>query len=179
MHKDPSLFQNKELAFDVNGDQNIWYYEMLEVGYNYRITDIQCALGLSQLSKNDNSVKKRRSIASRYNTKFRDNPYITTPKEQSNVKHAYHLYTVLIDFNKLGKTRNIVMGELRDLKIGTQVLYIPVHLQPYYANKYRYKMGDFPYSESYYANCLSIPMFHGLESEEVEYVIKCVNSVIA
>jgi len=179
MHKDPALFQNKTLAFDANGDQNIWYYEMFEVGHNYRITDIQCALGSSQLSKNDNSVKKRRSIASRYNAQFRNNPYITTPKEQSNVKHAYHLYTVLIDFEKLGKTRNTVMGELRDLKIGTQVLYIPVHLQPYYANKYRYKMGDFPYSENYYAHCLSIPMFHGLESEEVEYVIKCVNSVIA
>ena len=85
MHKDPALFQNKLLAFDANGDQNIWYYEMCDVGYNYRITDIQCALGLSQLSKNDNSVKKRRSIASRYNTKFRDNPYITTPKEQSKM----------------------------------------------------------------------------------------------
>ena len=71
------------------------------------------------------------------------------------------------------------MKELRNLKIGTQVLYIPVHLQPYYSNKYGYKMGDYPSSEYYYAHCLSIPMFHGLESEEVEYVIECINNIIA
>ena len=179
MHKDPNLFINKSLAFEKNGDQNIWYYEMLEVGHNYRITDIQCALGLSQLKKNDESVKKRRAFASRYNSQFRDNPYITTPTEQSNVKHAYHLFTILVDFDKMGKTRNTVMGELRDLKIGTQVLYIPIHLQPYYAKKYGHKLGDFNSSESYYTHCLSIPMFHGLKSEEVEYVIECVNRVIA
>lgn len=178
MHKDPTMFCNKELAFDNDGKQNLWYYEMLEVGQNYRITDIQCALGLSQLRKNDTFVEKRKEIALLYNKRFKNNSLITTPIEKSNVHHAYHLYTILIDFEKLGKSRNIVINELRDFNIGTQVLYIPVHLQPYYAKKYGYKMGDFPQSEDYYNRCLSIPMFPGLESHEVEYVIDCINKVI-
>ena len=179
MHKDPDMFYNKELAFDINGEQNLWYYEMPEVGQNYRITDIQCALGLSQLKRNDNSVQKRRKIADRYNELFHENKYIQNPIEKKDAKHAYHLYTILIDFDSLGKTRNTVMKELRDLKVGTQVLYIPVHLQPYYANKYGYKWGDFPQSEDYYNHCLSIPMFHGLKFHELEYVADCINKVIS
>ena len=179
MHKDPSLFQNKELAYAPDGELNMWYYEMFEVGYNYRITDIQCALGLSQLKKNDKGIEKRRLIASKYNEAFCENKLIQTPIEKHNVKHAYHLYTISVDFEELGKSRNAVMKELRDFKIGTQVLYIPVHLQPYYAKKYSYKWGDFPASEDYYNQCLSIPMFHGLETHEVEYVIDCIKKVIA
>jgi UDP-4-amino-4,6-dideoxy-N-acetyl-beta-L-altrosamine transaminase len=178
MHKDPSLYQNKELAYDPDGELNMWYYEMFEVGHNYRITDIQCALGLSQLKKNDKGVDKRRLIASQYNEAFRDNMFIKTPIEKTNVKHAYHLYTILVDFDELGKSRNAVMKELRDQKIGTQVLYIPVHLQPYYANKYGTKWGDFPMAEDYYDHCLSIPMFPGLEANEVQHVIDCINKVI-
>ena len=179
MHKEAALFKNRELAFDSNGEQNMWYYEMAEVGYNYRITDLQCALGLSQLTRNDNSIVKRRLIADEYNKAFKENELIRTPSEKPYVNHAYHLYTILIDFDSLRKTRNKAMKELKQLGVGTQVLYIPIHLQPFYANKYGSQFGDFPVSEDYYKHCLSIPMFQGLESNEVEYVIECIDKVLS
>ena len=93
--------------------------------------------------------------------------------------HTYHLYTILVDFKKLGKSRNQVMNELRKFNIGTQVLYIPVHFHPYYANKYGYAPGDFPNSENYYKKCLSIPIFPGIKNSEINYVINKVNSIIS
>ena len=97
---------------------------------------------------------------------------IQTPEVSNDVKHAYHLYTILINFKKLKKTKNEVMMNLKRLNIGTQVLYIPVHLQPYYKKKYKYKFGDFPKSEKFYDNCLSIPIFYGMKKNEVNFVIK-------
>ena len=179
MHKDLGDFINRELAFDNDGSPNLWYYEMPEVGHNYRITDIQCALGLSQLRKSDKFIEKRREIARKYNDNFRENQLISVPFENENSTHAYHLYTILVDFDKLGKSRNKVMKELLEFKIGTQVLYIPVHLQPYYAKKYGYRLRDFPVSEDYYNHCLSIPMFPSLTNAEVDYVIETANAVIS
>jgi UDP-4-amino-4,6-dideoxy-N-acetyl-beta-L-altrosamine transaminase len=181
MHKDSGDFINRELAFDNDEDEspNLWYYEMPEVGHNYRITDIQCALGLSQLRKNDKFIENRREIARKYNGNFRESQLITIPFESEDSTHAYHLYTILVDFDKLGKSRNKVMKELLEFKIGTQVLYIPVHLQPYYAKKYGYRLGDFPVSEDYYNHCLSIPIFPSLTNAEVDYVIETVNAVIS
>jgi dTDP-4-amino-4,6-dideoxygalactose transaminase len=108
------------------------------------------------------------------------NKFIITPFENKNhVIHAYHLYTILVDFNKLGKSRNQVMNELKKFNIGSQVLYIPVHFQPYYSNKYGYKYNSFPNSEYYYKKCLSIPIFPGIKSKEINYVINKVNSIIS
>ena len=104
-----------------------------------------------------------RKIAKIYNLGFAKNELITTPVELSEVAHAYHLYTILVDFKKLRKSRNRVMQELMDNNIGTQVLYIPVHLQPYYSQKYGFKKGDFPAAEKYYQTCLSIPIFPNLK----------------
>ena len=179
MHKDSEDFINKKLAFDKEGSPNLWYYEMPEIGHNYRITDIQCALGISQLKKNDNFIHSRRKIAEEYNKGFKANTLITTPFENEGTKHVFHLYTILIDFNKLGKNRSEVMQELRDVNIGSQVLYIPVHLQPFYAQKYGFKLGDFKISETYYQGCLSIPMFPALSNLEVEYIIDTINTVIS
>jgi len=179
MHKKSEMFINRELAFDMDGEQNTWYYEMAEVGHNYRITDIQCALGVSQIEKIDQFVHRRRSIAEMYNEGFTDNYLIRTPYEKNGVKSAYHLYVLQIDFESLGKSRNQVMQELRDVGIGSQVLYIPVHLQPYYSDKYGYKLGDFPEAEDYYFHCLSIPMFPGLTDQEVAYVIEHVNRIVS
>jgi len=170
MHKNADKFVNKNLAYDEKKEPNMWYYEMNEVSHNYRITDIQCALGLSQLKKIDKFVERRRKIAEYYNSRFSEISIVTTPVEKEYVKSSYHLYTLQIDFEKLGRSRNSVMKELRENKIGSQVLYIPVHLQPYYAQKYGYKQGDFPNSENYYKNCLSIPMFPDLSDVEIEYV---------
>ncbi len=180
IHKISKDFINKNLAFDKDGSPNSWYYEMNNLGFNYRITDIQCALGESQLKKVDKFIKARRRIAKIYNKGFKKNKLIKIPfEEKNNVMHTYHLYTILIDFKKLGKSRNKVMNELKMFNIGTQVLYIPVHYQPYYSKKYGYKSGSFPNSEDYYNKCLSIPIFPGIKNKEINHVIKKVNSIIS
>lgn len=178
IHKNSKEFSNKSMAFDKNGKKNIWYYEMSELGYNYRITDIQAALGKSQLKKINKFFKARNKIAKLYNKGFSKNSLIQTPEVSNDVKHAYHLYTILINFKKLKKTKNEVMMNLKRLNIGTQVLYIPVHLQPYYKKKYKYKFGDFPKSEKFYDNCLSIPIFYGMKKKEVNFVIKKINDIV-
>jgi len=179
IHKNSNLFVNKEMAFDNNKNVNVWYYEISKLGLNYRITDIQSVLGESQLKKIDKFIGMRRKIAKIYNIGFAKNNLITTPLESSNVMHAYHLYTILIDFEKLSKTRNQVMQELKAENIGTQVLYIPVHLQPYYSKKYGFKKGDFPTAEKYYQSCLSIPIFPHLKKYEVNHVINKINLIIS
>ena len=178
IHKNSNEFSNKSMAFDNNGKPNMWYYEMSALGYNYRITDIQAALGNSQLKKINKFYKTRNEIAKIYNKGFSKNPLISTPKVFKDVKHAYHLYTIIIDFKKLKKTRNEVMLSLKKFNIGTQVLYIPVHLQPYYKKKYNYKLGDFPKAENYYKNCLSIPIFYGMKKKEINLVINKINNII-
>jgi UDP-4-amino-4,6-dideoxy-N-acetyl-beta-L-altrosamine transaminase len=178
IHKNTDSFINHQLAFERDGETNPWYYEMSNLGYNYRITDIQCALGISQLKKIETFVCRRRAIAGRYNEAFRKIAVANCPTELPGVKHSYHLYTLQIDFSELGKSRNQVMRELRDNNIGSQVLYIPVHLQPYYAKKYGYRVGDFPISEAYYDRCLSIPLFPDMTDVEVGRVIQGVKSVL-
>ncbi len=178
IHKNEGDFFNKDMAFDEIGNVNQWYYEMSDLGYNYRITDIQAALGNSQLKKIDKFIKERRKIAKAYDFGFLKNKFIKIPKVNKNIEHAYHLYTLLVDFKKINKSRNEIMKKLKDLNIGTQVLYIPVHLQPYYSKKYNYKKGDFPNSEAYYESCLSIPIFPGIKKKEINHVIKEINNLI-
>ncbi len=178
IHKNSKEFENRNMGFDKFGNSNLWYYEMSDLGYNYRITDIQAALGNSQLKKVDKFINQRRKIAKIYDKGFSKNKLITTPKTKPNIKHAYHLYTLMIDFQKLKKTRNELMLELKKFNIGTQVLYIPVHLQPYYSKKYGFKIGDFPSAERYYNNCLSIPIFAELKKKEVEFIIEKINSLV-
>ena len=178
IHKNSKQFHNKKLAFDTNKKANRWYYEMSKLGYNYRITDIQAALGISQLKKINTFQKNRITIAKKYNKSFKKIDYLETPITKNNVNHAYHLYTLKIDFKKLRKTKNELMEELAKLSIGTQVLYIPVFLQPYYKKKYNYKMKNFPNSMSYYNKALSIPIFSDLSLQEQNYIIKKIISLI-
>lgn len=178
IHKNKENFINKNLGFDENKDQNIWYYEMQELGFNYRMTDIQAALGNSQLKKLNNFTKERSKIAKAYNKGFKTNKLIHVPRVSKDVKHAYHLYTILINFRKLKKSRNKVMKELRKFNIGSQVLYIPVHLQPYYKQKYNYKNREFPNAEKYYRDCLSIPIFPGIKKREIDFIINKINEII-
>jgi UDP-4-amino-4,6-dideoxy-N-acetyl-beta-L-altrosamine transaminase len=184
--KNPAKFINKDLAYSPSenfltepsshsSNVNPWYYEMQELGFNYRITDIQCALGLTQLKKLDIFVEKRRSIAAKYDEAFKDIEWIKTPVEPEASHSTYHLYVVQIDFNKLGKNRSQVMTILKEKGVGTQVHYIPVHLQPYYGNKFGYKEGDYPTAEQYYKRCLSLPIFPLLSDGEIDMII---NSVI-
>jgi len=179
VHKDPKRFVNEYLAFDEEGQQNPWYYEMRDLGYNYRMTGLQAALGLSQLDKLDDFIKRRRYIASRYNKELARIEGVTLPVEKTKVKHGYHLYTLLIDFDLIGKSRRQVMEELRERNVGTQVLYIPVHLQPYFYEKYGHRPGEYPIAENYYSKCLSIPIFPSMTDDEIEVVIASVCDVLA
>ena len=177
--KNPKNFINKRQSLDNKGNVNRWYYEMLNLGYNYRLTDIQAALGHSQLKKIDKFTQERIKIAKRYDAAFKNNNLISILDITSNTKHAYHLYTLLINFKGIGKSRNEVMKELADFNIGTQVLYIPIYHQPYYKIKYKFKSKDFKNSESYYQNALSIPIFPGLKKSEQNFIISKINDIVS
>jgi UDP-4-amino-4,6-dideoxy-N-acetyl-beta-L-altrosamine transaminase len=153
-----------------------WYYEMAEVGYNYRITDLQCALGLSQLKKLNRFVARRKQIVDAYNAAFASLLHATTPYAPTSAT-AWHLYVLQIDFAALGKTRTQVMSELRKRGVGTQVHYIPVHLQPYYRDKYGYGPGKCLVAEAYYQRCLSLPLYPAMTDVDVERVIQAVKEV--
>jgi len=174
--KDQRKFYNKKNAFDKK-IVNRWYYEMIDLGYNFRLTDIQSALGLSQLKRLNEFTFKRNKIAKKYNEAFKNNKNITIPKIKENIDHAYHLYTLLFNFKKIGKTRNEIMTELFNHKIGSQVLYIPIYKQPYYERKYKFKTKNFKNSEHYYNHALSIPIFPDLKAKEQNYIIDLINKI--
>lgn len=151
-----------------------WYYEMHEVGFNYRITDFQCALGINQLKKLDRFLLERRGIAQYYNEAFKNIDAIQIPKIAKGVKHAYHLYPLLVDFKKLTIDKLTLYNNLKNDRVVFQVHYIPVHLQPYYKNRYGFKMGDFPIAENFYDSEISIPIFPGLKKTDLNYISKTI-----
>ena len=142
-----------------------WYYEMQDLGYNYRLTDFQAALGVSQLKRASSNLAKRQEIARRYNAAFAEIDGIRTPFLSPSAYHAYHLYVIQVA-DRLG-----LYNYLREHKIYAQVHYVPLHLMPYYS-QFGYRKGDFPVVEDYYEHCLSLPMFPTLSEEEQQYVIK-------
>ena len=144
-------------------DDGVWYYEMQELGYNYRLTDMQAALGISQLKRADEGLKRRKRIAAEYQKAFEKVPFI---KGQSGVVegHAYHLYVVEIE------DRKGLINYLREQNIFAQVHYIPVHIMPYY-RQFGWKEGDIPNAEKYYSKCLSLPIYPSLTEEEQKFVI--------
>ena len=148
-----------------------WYYEMLELGYNYRITDFQAALGISQLKRARHNVEIRRELVRRYNEAFKGIDGIKTPFEGENVYHAYHLYIIQVE------DRKGLYEFLRANKVYAQVLYYPLNLMPYY-KQFGNKEGDLPVVEAYYRHCLALPMFPTLTAEEQEYVIAKVKEFI-
>jgi dTDP-4-amino-4,6-dideoxygalactose transaminase len=167
-------FVNSDMAFSENGVPNPWYYEMSHPGLNYRLTDIQAALGLSQLKRLPESLQRRREIADLYRQLiariFTDNE-VTPLKLRPRVTHAYHLFVVRIDFDRLGVSRAVVMNRLRAQGVGTQVHYIPVHLQPYYRLVSPTDPWNFQGAEDYYATALSLPMYPELTDSDVERVV--------
>ena len=167
-------------------ERGLWFYEMHELGFNYRITDFQCALGLSQLKKLDRLITRRAEIVTQYNSAFAGLTSVICPPTSdlrplssapTLALPAWHLYVLQIDFAKLGKTRTQVMKELRDRGVGTQVHYIPVHLQPYYRNKYSYAPGKCPVAEAYYQRCLSLPLYPSMSDSDIHQVIQAVKAV--
>lgn len=164
---EPTLAAGQE-----SGIYPAWYMEMQELGYNYRLTDIQAALGLSQLARAEEGLQKRREIALRYDIAFEDcSPVKSQLNELKNHAsgHAYHLYVAQVE-DRLG-----LYNFLRENKIYCQIHYIPTHLMPYY-QKQGWKPGDFPIAETYYKRCISLPMYPALTLDEQQFVIDKIKS---
>jgi UDP-4-amino-4,6-dideoxy-N-acetyl-beta-L-altrosamine transaminase len=171
--RDVDQFENSsELAAGIDSETfPAWYMEMQMLGYNYRLTDFQAALGISQLTRAEQGLTRRIQIAEEYEKSFRNKPYI---KGQSGViqGHAYHLYVIEIE-NRLG-----LYNFLKEKKIFAQIHYIPCHLMPYY-QQFGWKAGDMPAAESYYKGCISLPMFSSLKTEEQKFVIDSIENFFA
>jgi len=169
--KDYTMYTNSvDFACGIENAKSFpsWYMEMQKLGYNYRLTDLQAALGLSQLKRADEGIARRREIATAYENAFKDKGFV---KGQSGFVHghAYHLYVIEVE-DRLG-----LYNYLRNNKVYTQIHYIPCHLMPYYRNL-GWQVGDLVNSESYYRKCLSLPMFPTLENDEVNFVIQTINN---
>ena len=154
-----------------------WFYEMNMLGFNYRLTDIQCALGISQLKHVPQWTARRQQIAQRYDKAFAAIKGVTPLAKRSDVSHAYHLYVVLID--GLKASRDEVFNALRAEGIGVNVHYIPVHLHPYYRENFGTKKGQFPNAEKAYEQMLSLPIFAGMSDSDAEDTVKAMEKVCA
>lgn len=173
------MFRNHGITKDKSRlkkkDEGSWYYEMQELGFNYRITDFQCAMALSQLKRVDSFIKRRNEIAAKYKKAFNGIPWISIL--ESDTKSAHHLFVIRIDFKSIKKSKEEVVRQLTDLGIGTQVHYIPVHLQPYYQKRFGYRRGDYPKAEKYYDEALSIPLFPSMNDRDISRVISAVKGI--
>ncbi len=148
-----------------------WYFEMQILGMNYRLTDLQCALGISQLNKIDNFVSRRQEIAARYNESFKNLDTIDLlEKDSDEIKSAHHLYVVLLKEN-LARHRSEIVRRLREEGVGAQIHHIPVHLHPYY-QALGYKRGSLPVAENFYERVISLPLYPTLDRSQQDFVIK-------
>ena len=170
--------------FPVFAERGPWYYEMQDLGYNFRITDIQCALGRTQLKRLPAFISRRQEIAAQYSEAFADLDWLSPPAfdaqpptlDSSGFNFSLsdlslHLYTVQINFPRLGKTRTEVIQGLRNQGVGSQVLYIPVYLQPWYRRTFGYESGKCPNAEAFYARALSLPLYPSMTDQDVQKVI--------
>ncbi len=155
-----------------------WEYQMVCLGMNYRLTDFQSALGLSQLRKLQGWVTRRQAIASQYDNALATIPGIQPVPARSGVSHAYHLYVIQVEQEACGVDRATMFSVLRDQGIGVQVHYIPVHLQPFYREQFGTEPGLCPHAEAAYENILSLPIYPVLKNEEVDQVIGAVQGIV-
>lgn len=153
-----------------------WYYQQIDLGFNYRMTELQAGLGVSQMKRLEQFVAKRHQIAKRYNELFANLP-VVLPYQLENTYSGLHLYVIRLKLDKLKKTREQIFNELREREIGVNVHYIPVHTQPYYQNL-GFKQGDFPNAEQYYAEAISLPMYPDLTEEQIQYIYTALKEVL-
>lgn len=172
------LFRNHGIERDARARQaeGAWFYEMTALGYNYRLPDLNCALGLAQLARLRANVDRRRAIAARYGDALSGLAHLTLPIAALDVDHAWHLYPIRV---LPPVDREEVYRALRAEGLGVNVHYIPVHLHPYYRERFGYRGGEFPIAEAAYRQLISLPMFHGMSDEDVDDVTTAVAKVMA
>ncbi len=154
----------------------VWYYQQVELGFNYRITELQAALGMSQMQRLEEFVAKRHQLQKRYDQQLKDLP-IVLPHQSTDSYSSLHLYPIQLELEKISLTHAQVFDELREQGLGVNLHYIPVHTQPYYQNM-GFKPGDFPQAESYYKRAISIPLYQGLSFEQQDKVVSTLKKVL-
>ena len=173
-------FRNHGISSDARQRQSAgqWHYEMVLLGFNYRLADIVCALGIQQLKKLEPNLSRRREIAAMYDAEFRHLPGVIPPVVKPEINPAWHLYPIRLDLEKLSADREQIFRALRAENIGVNVHYIPVHLHPYYRDRFGYRGGEFPIAEEAYSRLISLPMFHSMNDQDVADVIHAVKKVL-
>jgi perosamine synthetase len=173
-------FRNHGISSDARHRQNAgqWHYEMVLLGMNYRLPDINCALGLSQIQGLAANLTRRREIAAAYDTRLAALPGLILPAVRADVNPAWHLYPVRVDASQLTVDRAEVFRALRAENIGVNVHYIPVHLHPYYRERFGFQGGEYPVAEAAYEGLISLPMFHAMTGQDVEDVIHAMHKVL-
>jgi UDP-4-amino-4,6-dideoxy-N-acetyl-beta-L-altrosamine transaminase len=166
--RDPSLM--------THASDGPWYYQQIELGFNYRMTELQAALGLSQLSQLDVFLKRRCELADRYDKLLSDLP-LTLPRRTVGATSAWHLYVIRLQPETCRTAHRQAFTYLMDASVGVNLHYIPVHLQPYY-QQLGFKVGDFPQAEIYYSQAISLPLFPDLTDEQQDYIARCVVEVV-
>jgi UDP-4-amino-4,6-dideoxy-N-acetyl-beta-L-altrosamine transaminase len=162
----------------MNGpSEGAWYYQQVDLGFNYRITDIQAALGTSQLVRIDEFVIRRRELALRYTAALTGLPLIL-PQERPDCRSAYHMYVIRLQMNRISRSRREVFDALREKGIGVNVHYIPVHTHPYY-QKLGFGPGDYPEAEQYYAETITLPLYPTLSDADQDYIVAVVREALS
>ena len=176
-----SLYRTHGITRDVDIMQNVpdgpWYYEQIKLGFNYRMTDIQAALGVSQMNRLDSFIQKRHEISKRYDKYFQDLPSIKLPYQNKDGYSSFHLYVIRVDNNKSKVDHKKLFNHLRDNDIGVNIHYIPIYRQPFYS-KFGFNSKDFPESEKYYSEAISIPIYPDLDEKSQEFVYKLIKSQV-
>lgn len=162
----------------VDGRLNPWYYEMQQLGFNYRITDLQCCLGISQLKRIDTFIEKRLNIATQYDSAFEKLQNVKVTQKLNRSISGHHLYNILVDFSKLGITKNELFKQFLKVGIGLHVHYIPIPMQPYYQETYNTKIEDYPNSLEYYQQAITLPMYPDMTQKNIDSVIDAITKLI-
>ncbi|HEY7417126.1 MAG TPA: DegT/DnrJ/EryC1/StrS family aminotransferase, partial [Ktedonobacteraceae bacterium] len=160
-------------------EEGSWYYEVIEAGYKYNMTDIAASLGLHQLARREWLWQRRQAIARRYSAAFSQLAQVAVPPEPSHIQHAWHLYMLRLNLEQMTISREAFIQKLAEARIGTSVHFIPLHLHPFYRGRYDLKADDFPVALGVYRCVLSLPIYPGMTDEDVDNVIAAVENTIA